>query len=47
MIKPLIYDVSKKAKDCIDNYNSIQNESFVYFDFDFKPLEKQKVKIKK
>lgn len=42
-----IYDVSKKAKDCIDNYNSIQNESFVYFDFDFKPLEKQKVKIKK
>lgn len=40
-----VYDLSEKAKKCIDDYMSLSIDGYTYLDFDFVPIKKKIKKI--
>lgn len=42
-----ITEVDEKSKEIVEEYFNIDTNNYVFFDFDFKPVEKSKVLVKK
>lgn len=42
-----IYDISRKSRKDIDDFLNKKHDEYIYFDFDFKPYEKEKCKVLK